>query len=244
MATTTNYGWTTPDDTALVKDGASAIRSLGSSVDSTVKNLNPETTLGDISYRSSTANTNTRLAIGTNGQVLTVSGGVPTWATAAGGGGLVKIATNTFTTASSTSFNNVFTSTYKNYKILFNATTASTGLTLYLRLRASSSDNTTTSYSTRGVTTGAATTTNDGVSYFYVGAMDSGEIHFFDIDLTAPQATEKTRMLGLVGENASSGPIGRFLFGNFNATTSFDGFSIVTSTGTITGTCTVYGFEN
>lgn len=81
MATTTNYGWTTPDDTALVKDGAAAIRSLGSSVDTTVKNLNPETTLGDISYRSSTANTNTRLAIGTTGQVLTVSGGVPAWAT-------------------------------------------------------------------------------------------------------------------------------------------------------------------
>jgi hypothetical protein len=85
MATTTNYGWTTPDDTALVKDGASAIRTLGSSVDTTVKALNPETTLGDISYRSSTANTNTRLAIGTTGQVLTVSGGVPSWATPAGG---------------------------------------------------------------------------------------------------------------------------------------------------------------
>lgn len=38
MATTTNYGWTTPDDTSLVKDGASAIRSLGSSVDSQVFN--------------------------------------------------------------------------------------------------------------------------------------------------------------------------------------------------------------
>lgn len=36
MATTTNYGWTTPDDTSLVKDGASAIRTLGSSVDTTV----------------------------------------------------------------------------------------------------------------------------------------------------------------------------------------------------------------
>jgi hypothetical protein len=36
MATTTNYGWTTPNDTDLVKDGASAIRTLGSSVDSTV----------------------------------------------------------------------------------------------------------------------------------------------------------------------------------------------------------------
>jgi hypothetical protein len=83
MATTTNYGWTTPDDTALVKDGASAIRSLGTSVDTTTKNLNPSTTLGDIEYRSSTANTNTRLGIGTTGQILTVAGGVPSWATAA-----------------------------------------------------------------------------------------------------------------------------------------------------------------
>ncbi len=82
MATTTNYGWTTPDDTALVKDGAAAIRTLGSSVDTTTKNLNPETTLGDIAYRSSTANVKTRLGIGTTGQVLTVAGGVPSWATA------------------------------------------------------------------------------------------------------------------------------------------------------------------
>jgi hypothetical protein len=87
MATTTNYGWTTPDDTALVKDGAAAIRTLGTSVDTTTKNLNPSTTLGDIEYRSSTANTNTRLGIGSTGNVLTVAGGVPTWAAPAGGGG-------------------------------------------------------------------------------------------------------------------------------------------------------------
>jgi hypothetical protein len=85
MATTTNYSWTTPDDTALVKDGAAAIRTLGSSIDTTTKNLNPSTTLGDIEYRSSTANTNTRLGIGTTGQVLAVTGGVPAWTTLAGG---------------------------------------------------------------------------------------------------------------------------------------------------------------
>jgi hypothetical protein len=87
MATTTNYGWTTPDDTALVKDGASAIRSLGTSVDTTTKNLNPSTTLGDIEYRSSTANVNTRLPLGTAGQVLKVNSGAtaPEWATDASG---------------------------------------------------------------------------------------------------------------------------------------------------------------
>ena len=82
MATTTNYGWTTPDDTALVKDGAAAIRTLGSSVDTTTKNLNPSTTLGDLEFRSSTSNVNTRIPIGSSGQHLTVVAGVPAWATA------------------------------------------------------------------------------------------------------------------------------------------------------------------
>ncbi len=36
MPTTTNYGWTTPADTDLVKDGALAIRTLGSAIDTTV----------------------------------------------------------------------------------------------------------------------------------------------------------------------------------------------------------------
>ena len=85
MANTTNYNWETPDDTDLVKDGAAAIRTLGSSVDTTTKALNPSTTLGDIEYRSATANTNTRLGIGSTGQVLTVAGGVPSWATPSGG---------------------------------------------------------------------------------------------------------------------------------------------------------------
>jgi hypothetical protein len=79
MANTTNYNWETPDDTDLVKDGAAAIRTLGNSIDTTTKALNPETTLGDIAYRSATSNTNTRLAIGTSGQILSVSGGVPAW---------------------------------------------------------------------------------------------------------------------------------------------------------------------
>jgi len=91
MATTTNYSWSTPDDTSLVKDGAAAIRTLGSSIDTTTKALNPSTTLGDIEYRSSTANTNTRLGIGSTGNVLTVAGGVPTWAAPASGSTYVGV---------------------------------------------------------------------------------------------------------------------------------------------------------
>jgi hypothetical protein len=100
MATTTNYSWSTPDDTALVKDGAAAIRTLGSSADTTVKGLNPGTTAGDVDYyTSSTAKA--RIGIGTNGQVLTSNGSVPGWATPSSGG-MTLISTTTLTGASIT----------------------------------------------------------------------------------------------------------------------------------------------
>ena len=47
--------------------------------------VNPMTTTGDTIY-SSSGSTPARLGIGSTGQVLTVAGGVPTWATPAGGG--------------------------------------------------------------------------------------------------------------------------------------------------------------
>jgi hypothetical protein len=117
MATTTNYGWTTPDDTALVKDGAAAIRTLGSSVDTTTKALNPSTTLGDIEYRSSTANTNTRLGIGTTGQVLSVVGGVPAWGTVSAGGMTLINTGGTTLTGASVSISSI-PATYKDLQLV------------------------------------------------------------------------------------------------------------------------------
>jgi hypothetical protein len=139
MATTTNYGWDTPDDTDLVKDGAAAIRTLGSSIDTTTKALNPSTTLGDVEYRSATANTNTRLGIGTTGQVLTVSGGVPTWAAPSGGAGnMVEIATGTLSGASVVVSG---LSTYTDILVRIQSTTNNTAAGIaFLRLNATSSN--------------------------------------------------------------------------------------------------------
>ena len=80
---TTNYGWPMPTSTDLVTDLPADFAAFGQPVDTSLKALNPETTLGDIAYRSATSNTNTRLGIGTAGQVLAVSGGVPAWTTTA-----------------------------------------------------------------------------------------------------------------------------------------------------------------
>lgn len=132
MPSTTNFGWTTPADTDLVKDGASAIRTLGNGIDTSFvdlkggttgqvlsKNSNTDldfiwvaqddsnaiqnallTTTGDTIYASA-ASTPARLGIGTTGQVLTVSGGVPAWTTISSGG-MTLLSTTTLSGASTT----------------------------------------------------------------------------------------------------------------------------------------------
>ena len=110
MASTTNYSWTTPDDTDLVKYGASAIRTLGSAIDTTVftnagaaiqKSI--VDAAGDLIYATAD-DTPARLAIGTAGQVLQVNSGAtaPEWATPAGGGGKVLQVVSATTTSATT----------------------------------------------------------------------------------------------------------------------------------------------
>jgi hypothetical protein len=68
-----------PTATDLVTDLPADFEVFGQAVDTRLKALQPGTTLGDLAYSSATANTNTRLPVGTNGQVLAVVAGVPAW---------------------------------------------------------------------------------------------------------------------------------------------------------------------
>lgn len=117
MATTTNYSWSTPDDTALVKDGAAAIRSLGTAIDTTVFtnagaaiNKTIVDAKGDLIVASG-ADAVARLAVGTNDHVLTADSGAtngvkwaalpattPTYVGAAVGFSADKTIANTTTT--------------------------------------------------------------------------------------------------------------------------------------------------
>ena len=77
MATTTNFSWATPDDSANVKDGASAIRSLGTAIDTSLVDLKG----------------------GTTGQTLTKATNTDmdfSWATPAAGGGMTSLLTGSF----------------------------------------------------------------------------------------------------------------------------------------------------
>jgi hypothetical protein len=126
---TSNFGWQMPTNTDLVSALPADFEVFGQAVDTSLADLkggttgqvlkkntntdmdfvwaadsagmtNPMTTTGDTIY-SSSGSTPARLGIGTTGQVLTVSGGVPTWATSASGS-LTLLSTTTLTGTSVT----------------------------------------------------------------------------------------------------------------------------------------------
>jgi hypothetical protein len=251
MASTTNYNWSTPDDTALVKDGASAIRTLGSAIDTTTKALNPSTTLGDIEYRSSTANTNTRLAIGTSGQVLSVNGGVPAWTTLAGSA-VTKITSASFTTQSSVTIDSAFSSTYKHYMAVFEFT-GSTSLQLRMQFRYSGSTESGAQYYGSNLEYSRA---NSASGNGFVGTTYATMLN--TLENTPAQLT--VFFSGVGGTNDSSGETRAAFWGNgFNSGDSqsavllggrvyvnrtYDGIIFTTDTGTITGSYKIYGLAN
>jgi hypothetical protein len=147
MATTTNYSWSTPDDTALVKDGAAAIRSLGTAIDTTVFtnagaaiNKTIIDAAGDLIYGTA-ADTAARLAIGTANQQLRVNSGAtaPEWFTPAGSGGMTLISTTTLTgaTVSLTSI----PQTYKDLRLLIRNYKPASDTGMRLRINGDSASN-------------------------------------------------------------------------------------------------------
>jgi hypothetical protein len=249
MATTTpNYGWTVPTSTDLVKDGATAIETLGDSVDATVKALNPETTLGDISYRSSSANTNTRLGIGSTGNILTVAGGVPTWAApAAAVSGLTLITSSTFTSVSSVSLpDNTFSSTYDNYYLNVNFTSGSASGDSFVRFRTSGTDNSGASYFVTGqkisltpTQTLIGNSSQTSIASPYIEASSGTETNF-SWTIFNPNLSAVTMLLMNSTTRSFTTDIRS---AGFNGTTVFDSMTLFPVSGTFSGTYRIYGIQ-
>ena len=200
MATTSNYGWTIPDDTDLVKNGALAIRTLGNAIDTT--------------------------------------------AAASFGGGLVHINTTSFSAVASQSINDVFTSTYDNYLVIFYSK-GSTNLSTQFRMRASGSDDSGSVYDNARVynVTSTATAVDDqNQTNAILGSTSTLPNQFATLNLMNPNVALETAINIEVSNWSASAQRAHHQTTLVQTATQYDGFSIIASTGNITGSISIYGY--
>lgn len=205
--TTTHYGFDIPQSTDLVKDGATAIATLGQDIDTAMNT-----------------------ALGTKKS------------------GLVLLNTTSFSAVVSQSLNDIFTSTYANYLINFNALQNTSNGTIVFKYRTSGSDNSTANYffSITGLTTAGADnmqSASDTQSYFVRG-FTGGRVAA-NLNIYSPQLAQTTLSTSTASGTSNAGNQASYVGGSlFNAATVFDGITFITSAGTMTGTIRVYGYNN
>jgi hypothetical protein len=165
-------------------------------------------------------------------------------------GGLVHINTTSFTTQSSISLNNIFTSTYDNYRIVIKST-VSANATLKSRWRVSGTDNSDAEYEQadfvqRGNNTNGQIWGGITNNQIELATAMSGQESFLVIDVNDPALAVKTRALIHVssGQSGSSDIVLFTTAHRHDVATAYDGLSYFPNTGTITGTIRVYGYKN
>ena len=169
--------------------------------------------------------------------------------------GLTLVTASTFSAVSSVSVNNCFTATFDNYRIALTFTALSVDLNVRMRLRVAGSDNSTTSYDSQllyvtGTTVAAQQNTGSSgnTQWGLFGGFESDQptASHMIADIVGPQLVAYTKMSStgvLLG--TADGFTYNYLAANlFKNTTVFDGFTLLTSTGTISGTVRVYGYRN
>ena len=165
------------------------------------------------------------------------------------GAGMDLVNKTDFSAVSSVSLNNVFSSAYANYTIIWNATPSASLAYLYFRLRAGGSDNTSSVYSY----TSARLFSNNAIdpygfaqntSYIGNGGI-TGYPTALQMTIQGPYLSQPTALTVDGTNRETSTAAVRWWTGTFHDTASaFDGFTIYPGSGTLTGTVRIYGLRN
>jgi hypothetical protein len=155
--------------------------------------------------------------------------------------GLVPIKTQTFAGVAAVSLDDVFSSAYDNYRIVWRYTPSTTAYAT-MRLRAAGVDAAgATDYIwqyTAGNGASTASNWSSGTTSWQIGP-NKQYISFGDTEVFSPAASGETQMIGQAysraGELQSWG-------GHHLQVAAYDGFTILCNGGTFSGTVTVYGY--
>jgi hypothetical protein len=162
--------------------------------------------------------------------------------------GLVFVTSGTFSASSAVNVDNCFTSTYENYRVIFEITASATATgDTAVGMRVGGATNTTSNYSRalRGLTTAGSGGDNSGssnTSWSLSSTASNEDNGGLIMDFIRPQLTTKTAVNAFWYEGVDGAfQMGVFFFG---ASTAFDGFTVTRSSGTMTGNYRVYGYAN
>jgi len=167
----------------------------------------------------------------------------PTSIANSGGSASISANTTTFTTVTSVSLNGVFSSLYTNYRIVLECRPTTNDLSY--RLRLTGTDVVGTNYSDQfmqcsGTTFSGGRRSAQTFASLVYSANNARVISAFDIGNPAVATT--TSMLG--SQVFDGSPLSVITIASLHdVATAYDGFTIFTPTGTVTGTVTIYGYN-
>jgi hypothetical protein len=197
------------------------------------------TTTGDIIYASG-ANTPARLGIGSSGQLLSVSGGVPAWATPSGASDNFQLLGSASLTGSATVTVSGISGKNQLYILVIDASTNSTGADIKLRLNTD-----TANYGYFGIAhisgTGSTSVSNSNADG-YVLAVQGGATNFFAASILVSGTNASGRKPISSTSWANGGGYAIANSGWYSGTSAISSISIYTTIGNLDdGTVYVYG---
>lgn len=167
--------------------------------------------------------------------------------------GLVHINTTAFSGASSHSFGSdaspIFTSDYPHYKIILNElNTTTTNRTIFLRVRANTTDFTSSNYNYEYHVADGASQSQGRVlntsSFEIASASYATDVSSAIIELQNPQKTLWTTYASnVIWTNTGNGPSMKHFTGFLYTSSSYNGFTIYAS-GDFSGIMSIYGYRN
>ena len=151
-----------------------------------------------------------------------------------------------FSAAASITADNVFSSSYTNYRIMIRMT-AGGNINTFLRLRVGGVSSSAANYNRQNL---LATSTTiqavraTGQTSFNLNGVNGAFFTTNIIDIFAPFLAEPTSMqfFNNVSDGAYTTPYMYLTNGNNSLSTSFDGFEVFPDSSNLTGTYTVYGY--
>lgn len=169
---------------------------------------------------------------------------------ATGSGSANALGLVTFTGATSVSLNNVFSSSYLRYLILFNLNTGSASATTNIRLRNSGTDNSANNYFTAAV----AASQTGSVTGFASAATASWIVNAFSnsyggqvfSEIVLNNIATTSRNTGTFLSMSNQNNVYSGISGGLSSEqlTAFDGFTVFPATGNFAGTVQVFGYND